>query len=421
MDKNKTPGSGRGWTIVIFFTLFMAVMTYNLIVFPACAIDAMSVFGIGQAELTTLSSVTSVVGVFAGIVFGRILDTKNVKKSIVIFMAVGVVLFFARAFITSYVPVMVLTFLASFSVGICQVAGPKVVATWFPANKVGTAMSFLTAGAGIGSAGGFALGAVLGIQNALLSVGIAYLVLLVFWIIAGGEGSYKVAAPAAAHPSQGSSSRVYKSKNLWMIILAYSMAVTSSLLVNTYMINAFVGKGLNPEQAAVMATCLNLALMLGGFIMTAILGMVKRFNILLAVSMLGSAVLVLAGWFLPIGAITWVCVILGGLFFGGSLGLCVGRVPLLPLTADFGPEHIGTASGFTETVKGIISFILPIVVASALGTNFNGIFIVFAVCCILCVLFGSLLVPELGEKGRLFQRDKQRDELSPRSIRIPTE
>lgn len=403
MSNSKSTGSA--WIVVIFFTLFMAVMTYNLIIFPACAVDTMAVFGIGQAELTTLSSVTSVVGVFAGILFGRMLDTKDVRKSIMLFMAIGVVLFFIRAFVSAYIPVMILTFLASLSIGICQVAGPKVVGTWFPPEKVGTAMSFLTAGAGIGSAGGFALGAILGIHNGLLSVGIAYLVLLIFWVAIGREGPYKVVIPPEAlEASKKGAGKVYTSPSLWMVILAYSMAVTSSLLINSYMINSFVSKGLEPAQASAMATFLNLALMVGGFVMTAILGVVKRFNILLAVAMIGSAVLVLVGWFLPIGTITWVCVILGGLFFGGSLGLCVGRVPLIPMTGQFGPENIGTASGFTETVKGVISFVLPIVVANVLGTNFNGIFVVFAVCCVLTVVFGSVLIPELGEKGKLFQQ-----------------
>ena len=178
--------SGRAMGIVAFFTLFMAIMTFNLIVFPACALSTMEVLGVGQAELTTLTSVTSVVGVFGGIIFGRMLDTKDVRKSIMTFMAIGVVLFFVRAFMTSYIPVMILTFLASFCVGICQVAGPKVVATWFPPANVGTAMSFLNAGAGIGSALGFAVGGILGIKNAMLLVGILYLALLIFWLVIGG-------------------------------------------------------------------------------------------------------------------------------------------------------------------------------------------------------------------------------------------
>ena len=400
---NEKSGSGRSMAIVAFFTLFMAVMTLNLIVFPACALTTMEVFGVDQTALTTLTSVTSVVGVFGGIIFGRMLDVKDVKKSITLYMAIGVVLFFVRAFIDSYVPVIVLTFLASLCVGICQIAGPKVIPTWFPPEKVGTAMSFLNAGAGIGSALGFAVGGILGIKNALLLVGVLYLLLLILWIAIGGEGPYKMEMPPMPDGEKSGSRPVYKSKNLWMIIIAFSMAVTSSQIVNSYMINAFVGKGLSPAGASAMGTVLNLSLLFGGFIMTAVLNSYKRFNPLLAVAMIGSAILILAGWFLPIGTITWVCVVLGGLFFGGSLGLCAGRIPLLPMTGDFGPESIGAASGFNETIMGIIAFVLPILVANALGTNFNGIFIVFAVCCVICTICGSVMVPELGEKGKLFQ------------------
>jgi hypothetical protein len=59
--------SGRALLITAFFTLFMAVMTFNLLVFPACAVDTMDAYGIGQAGLTTLASVTSVVGLLAGV------------------------------------------------------------------------------------------------------------------------------------------------------------------------------------------------------------------------------------------------------------------------------------------------------------------------------------------------------------------
>ena len=40
-----------------------------------------------------------------------------------------------------------------------------------------------------------------------------------------------------------------------MIIIAYSMAVTSSLLINSYMINAFVSKGLDPRARPPWARC----------------------------------------------------------------------------------------------------------------------------------------------------------------------
>lgn len=398
--------SGRCWAVVGFFTLFMALMTYNLIIYPACAVTTMEVFGIGQTELTTLSSVTSLVGVFCGLIFGKMLDTKDVRKSILVFLAIGTVLFFIRAFALNYVATLVLTFLASFCVGICQVAAPKVIATWFTPDKVGFASSFFVAGSGLGSAFGFALGGALGIEKALLSIGILHLALLVYWLVIGGEGPFKQAAPAADEkagkdaPKDGS---VYKSKNLWLIIVAYSMAMTASMTLNSYLINSFISKGLDPAKASLMGTVLNICLCAGGFIMTAVLGVVKKFNPLMTAAMVGGGVMVLLAWFTPISALTWVFVALGGLFFGGSLGLCIGRIPLVPLTGDFGPALIGQASGFAETVKGLISFVLPILVANIFGTNFNGIFVVFGVCCALAFLTGGLLLPELGEKGSLFR------------------
>lgn len=408
--KNESAAKGIPVAIVVFFTLFMACMTYNLIIYPACAVTAMGAFGIGQAELTTLTSVTSVVGVFSGIIFGRMLDTQDVRSRIILFMVIGVVLFFVRAFIYVYIITVVLTFLASFCIGICQVAAPKVLATWYPPEKVGTVSTLFVAGSGIGSAGGFALGGFLGIHGALLSVAIVFTVLLVYWIIIGREGPFKPAAPPEGEdaPKEKASS-VYKSKNLWLIIIAYSLAMTASMTMNSYVVNAFISKGLSPGEASGMGTVLNLCLLAGGFIMTAILGKYQRFNPLLSIAMIGGGAFIMAAWFIPIGGITWILVGLGGLFFGGSLGLCVGRIPLLPVTGDFSPALIGTATGFAETVKGLISFVLPIILAYSFGTNFSGIFVAFAVCCIITFVAGGLLIPELGERGKLMKESKQSD------------
>ncbi len=401
MDAKKV--NRQAWAVDMFFTLFMAVMTLNLIIFPACAADSMQTYGIGQVQLTTLSSVTSVVGVFGGIIFGRMLDVRDVRRCIMLFMIIGVILFFIRAYVTSYAAVTVLTFFSGLAIGICQVAGPKVVATWFPQERVGPATTVFTTGAGIGSAGGFALGAFLGIHNSLLAVAIFYLILLIYWIIVGREGPYKVLDEnnEAVKLEKGSVKRVYTSKNLWMIIIAYSLAVTSSLLVNTYLVNSFVSRGFSETQASMIGTFLSLARLAGGFLMAYLLAVMKRFHPLLMVCMFGAAVMMLCGWFLPIGINTWIFMIGDGLLFGGSLGLCVGRVPLIPMTGDFGPEVIGTASGFTETIKGIITFVLPIVVTNIFGTRYNAIYIIFAVCCVFVVVCGCWLVPELGEKGKL--------------------
>ena len=72
-------------------------------------------------------------------------------------------------------------------------------------------------------------------------------------------------------------------------------------------------------------------------------------------------------------ALTHDFMILGGLIIGGGIGLTAGRTPLVPLTGQFSQEYIGTASGAMETIKGVLTFVLPIAIAQWFQTNYNGI------------------------------------------------
>ena len=390
--------SGRAWVVTAFFTLFMAVMTFNLIVFPACAGDTMEAYGIGQAGLTTLASVTSVVGLFAGIIFGPLLDRFGSRKTITIAMLIGIVLFFARAFVDSYALVVTLTFLASFFVGICQVAAAKVLDTWFTKDKVSVAFAFQAGGAGIGSASVFVVGAAIGLHNSLLLVAIAYTVLWVSWLLIGGDGPV---AANAEKPPKGGFAKVYKSSYVWLLSIACSCAVGSTLLINTYCINAFLSKGLDPAGAAMMGTVINLSLLVGGYFGTFLMGVIKRYNVVTFICFAGGALGYLLSWFTPLGLNTWIFMVFGGLIMGGAIGLCSGRTPLVPLTGQFPQEYIGTASGALETIKGVLTFVFPIVIASLFQTNYNAIFITFGVLCVIGIITGGLMMPELGPKGKL--------------------
>ncbi|MGI6078263.1 MAG: MFS transporter [Fastidiosipilaceae bacterium] len=397
----KKQSTGNAWIITAFFTLFMIIMTFNLIVFPASAQDTMEIYGIGQAGLTTLASVTSLVGLFAGLIFGPMLDRKGPRKTILYAMVIGVIFFFIRVFVTNYTIVVILTFLASFFVGVCQVAAAKVLDTWFTKDKVSVAFAFQSAGAGIGSAAAFLIASLLGLRNSLLLIAIAYTLLWVMWIFIGGEGPY---AMPTSGPPKGGFAVVFKSSYLWMLAIAYSCAVGSTLLINSYCINAFIAKGLDPSAASMMGMVINLSLLGGGYLGTYLMGVIKRYNVVTIICFTGGAIGYLLAWFTPLGVNTWIFMILGGLIIGGGIGLTAGRTPLVPLTGQFSQEYIGTASGAMETIKGVLTFVLPIAIAQWFQTNYNGIFIAFAVLCAIGLVTGGILVPELGPKGQL-QKD----------------
>lgn len=395
---NAVKSGKKGWIIVAFFTLFMAVMTFNLIVYPSCALDTMSIYGIGQPGLTTLASTTSGVGLFAGLIFGPMVDRYGARKVITIAMLLGVFLFFVRVYTTNYILALILTFLASFFVGVCQVAAAKVLDTWFTKDKVSVVFSIQVCGAAFGSVGAFAIGSSLGLRNSLLLIAIAYAVLWILWIAVGGYGP--IAAQNAA-PPKGGIVRVYRSSYVWLLSIAYACAVGATLLINTYCINAFIEKGLSPEGAALMGTVINLSLLIGGYFGTFVMTVLKRYNLCTIVFFGGGIVGFLLAWFTPLGINTWIFMVVGAIIMGNDIAVCNSRIPLVPLTRQFPQECVGTAAGASETIKGVLTFVFPIIIANIFGTNYNAIFIVFGVVCFIGIVTGGLLVPELGPKGRI--------------------
>ena len=386
------------WMIVAFFSLFMASFGVNLAVFGACAPDTIQTYGIDQAGLTLLGSVTSCVSLFAGLLFGPAIDRIGSRRVVLIALVLATVSFFVRAFVASFALVIVMTFIASFFAGACQVAAPKVLATWFTREKVSVVTSVQAAFGGVGSMAVFALGGLVGVRPLLIALGVIYIVLFLFWLVVGGEGP--VAVVARQQP-KGALKQVYTSKYLWFLGVAYGFSVAAALILNAYLIMAFTAKGLAPAQASLLGTCVAFCQFAGGILGSVLMGVLKRYNVCAWLFFGGSAIFALLGWFLPFGVQTWVCVLLCALSMGNLMGVCLGRVALLPLTGTVAPESVGTASGAMEILKGVFTLAGPVAVSAVFGSNYSAVFIAFAVVCLVGGVCAGSLVPELGPNGKL--------------------
>ena len=388
----------RAWVVVAFFALFMAVMSINLIVYPACAIDTMAILGVSQVELTTLTSVASCVGMFAGIVFGPLTDRYGARRVLALSLAVGLVAFVVRIFAEGYIAALALTFVGAFCITSCQVSSSKVLDTWFPKDKISVIWSIQASFGGIGSVTAFAAGAAIGLIGCLWLIAGGTLVLLILWIAVGGYGPI---APEAQKAPKGAIRQVYTCRHIWMLALGYGAGVTVALILGSNMINSFVAKGLDPAGASLMGALVSLGQFIGGFAGAMLMGILKRYNLCTWVLFGGAAVFIPLCWFVPLGPQTWVLAILGALFMGNLMGVCAGRTALVPLTGKLSPAAVGTAGGALEVIKGAVSFVIPIAVSAACGTDFNLVFAIFAVVCVLGAVCAGSLVPELGPKGAL--------------------
>ncbi len=65
-----------------------------------------------------------------------------------------------------------------------------------------------------------------------------------------------------------------------------------------------------------------------------------------------------------------------------------------------------------NTAVGICGFVVPVIVANFVGTNYTMIFTLMAVFLIIIAIVGGVLMPELGEKGKLAQQGPRAAQIS---------
>ncbi len=386
------------WIVLAILVVGSAILYYSNMIF-AVRPDTMPTFNIGAAELTAISTIGCLPGAFLSVLIGKVLDDKGVKR----FTALGLVLTVAcmvwRIFAHTYVELFIATVLIGTFLLPITIVGPKMVGGLFKPEEMPLAMGFFGAAGGVGTTLAFATGNLFStLPAAFAGVSILGGVLLLTWLLLVKEPPK---APVMQNDAgKGNLGKVLKSKNMWLVMICTGFAVGAALLVNTHLTVAFIEKGAPEHMASTIGTVLNLCLIIGGIAAGAVIGKLGKINVPYAfICIVGGAFYLLA-YLLPVSGLTYVLVALGGLICSGSVGVSFTRIPLLPLTGDFGPECIGTATGMNQTALGIMSFALPTIIATIAGDNNLMVFCIAFGLLVICGVVG-MIIPELGEKGKL--------------------
>ena len=394
------------WIVLIILAVGTAILYYSNMIFAVRAVDTLAKFQINEGQLAAISTIGCLPGAFLSIVVGRVLD----KKSIKIFVALGLILTAAcmiyRIFATTYVELLVATVLIGVFLLPITIVGPKMVGGLFRPEQMPLAMGIFGAAGGVGTTLAFATGnAYPSLETAFAGVSALGILLLLSWVLVVKEPPKASPVDDSVEAPKSNLGSVLKSANMWKVMFCSGFAVGASLLINTYLTQAFIlEKGVDPAIASIIGTTLNCCLIIGGILAGAIIGKLGLINLPYAFICIVGAACYLAAYLLPYSALTFVLVALAGLICSGSVGVSFTRIPLLPMTGDFGPESIGTATGMNQTALGIMSFALPTIIATIAGNNYTLVFIIAVVFLVLCGLVG-MTIPELGKKGKLAQKN----------------
>lgn len=396
--------SSYRWAILFILVFGTAMLNFSNLIFASRPTDVMEQFNMTQTQLTAISTVGQLPGAFFSVWLGHMVDKKGVRMLPGILLALAAACQIWRCFAADFVSLFIITFLAGAFFLPTQILQGKMLGVWFSREEMGTAMGIYGAAAGIGTTLAFALGGFFpSIRMAFMVIAAGYVLEAVLWFAIAKMPANVSAGPAPEMP-KGNLKRVFTSKNMWLLMICGGLSVGAALLLNSYMVNAFIGKGMDPGAASGITTLLNVCLLIGGILSGIVVSKVGRYNIPYIFICVGGAVLYYLAYMLPIGPLTYVLVAAGGIIVSGSIGVNMARIPLLPMTGEFAPEDVGAAGGMNNTAVGICGFVLPVIVANFVGNNYTMIFTLMAIFLVIIAIVGGVLMPELGEKGELAQK-----------------
>jgi NNP family nitrate/nitrite transporter-like MFS transporter len=397
--------SSKRWIVLFVIILGQTLGNFSNLIFSARSIDVMAQFHMVEAQLAVITTVGILPALLLSVIIGNLMDRKGMKWVIGIGLAVTAVFMIWRIWADTFTLLLIITIVIGV-VGLpFQVGAAKMLGVWFPKKEMPLAVGFFGAAAGLGTTLAFFLGNIFPSFTFTLSViGVASVLVLACWVLfvqdrnVAGIGEELAAPPK---PPKNALLLVLKSPSVWKVTIISGFAIGTALLINIYMVMALsIQKGMTPQDAGFATGLLNVCLLGGSVTWSIIVRRVALLNITHAAACIGGGVLYLLAWFLPFGTQTFILIALAGIIVSGSIGINTTRVPLLPLTKEFGMECVATANGVNNTGIGILAFLTPTVVSMIAGGNFDLVFIINTVICVAIGLI-SLSIPELGEKGKL--------------------
>ena len=399
------------WVVLFTLVVGMIVMNIGNFVFSTNPGPMMAKYNMDQAQLTALTTISLLPGAFFSIILGNFFDKKGPKAVRFVgaaMIAAAALCQLARVYVDSYGVLVVLTFLSGSLFLPTQVLPAKLIGAWFDAKEGSLAMGIYSAAAGTGVLLAFGLAAVVPYTfMSLMICFLAFVLVTVLWVFFGKLPEGAPQAFAQPEAGKGGFKALLKSKNLWMVMLCNGVAASMPTLLNSYLVNVLLAKGMTTEVAALLGMVLSAFMIVGSIVQGSIVAKLGKMNkeYLIACGLAG--VLLFAVYPAPNDVLTIVLLCAGGFCAAGGMAVNFGRVSLLPLTGDFGPESIGAAGGMVNTAMGLCGFVLPTLVASIFGANYFAVFATIGAFFILIAIVGGLIIPELGERGELAQKAKQ--------------
>ena len=402
MAEAKPHATGYRWAIL--FVVCLAHCFWNIAYIQPGGL-AQWYFGAGDFAFTPMefsmcmNAPFLTAGLF-GLVFGAIADRRGVKAITAIGTIAGVLGLAMRAFVIGDFPLMfAASFLSGFGLAGLNANAVKIIAAWFPLDRVSTMMGVYIASCTLGAAIALGTGALFSSLFDAFAASAGLGVVVAFaWILL--LRNRPAGAPVPDPEPTADYLRIVASKRLvWLAGIAAALFIAFGTTQNSYLTTALTSlQGADLAAAGFVGSVVNVAVICGSLFWPWFANKIGRFRVAALGAVAAAAFTVLAIFVVPFGTATYVLYFLVGFGAGGGCPIVMAMPALIP---GVGEKYAGTAGGLISTIMNLAAFVLPSLVIAPLFAS--DMAVLFSVVVAGYVLFAVSLfvIPELGRKGKL--------------------
>jgi len=402
--------SPKRWVAVACMALMHAICMGSAVLPGAYSEIIIGQWGVVPTDFIQLTMCSFLAGAIMSIPAGILADKYGVTKVLGIAMVIAFISSVARIFAAQQAD-FPLVFLFSFLIG-TGLAGMnansvKFLQPWFK-HTMSTGMTLYVSGAGVGVVGlMFLAGSFFPVDQVMMYTvaAIIFAVACVIWFaFARMPKDYVVIKDDY---SLKAIKTVCTNKILILVSIAMILTMASSASYAGNVPVVFIGKGVDPADAAIWASILNIVGMPSNWIAGPLADKVKRIKPVFITMAVAGSILCIVGWILPLGDYTLPIIMTGAFISWGNIGLVKGSVGLIPTLPK---QFLGTAGGIQTFFQNLGAYLIPAYLFTPLSVGPDGATVTqtfFVLCGVFVILSAAvfLFVPELGLKGKIHREE----------------
>ena len=396
----KQPLSKYRWVILMISSLLCFISNHIQFQVSSLAYIIMPALSLTTAQFSSLLMAPSLTAVFLSIPSGMLGDRIGPKKVVTLGCIISVLGAYGRLAVASY-PGMMAMMLAT-GVAICLLNANliKVLGTWFQQDtSKATGIFYASSCAGIITAQ--MTGPLYpSVHTAYLVSSTVLLVGSILWLLYVKDCPDGMSLPEP-EPALEYLKVAAKSKNTWIVAIAVGLGMGSTMAYAGILPQALTfGRGVEENMAGFMAAVVTIGSFVAALVGPAACGKLGKHKPFLAITTIVGAVFMCTTWYTPYGAAMWVVLALNG-FFCALQGPIIQAMPIM--FPEIGEKYAGSAGGIVGTASLLLSYTIPIIVATIAGENYamnlglEGLAFAASVICV-------VLLPEMGSEGMAAQQ-----------------